>query len=81
MAQIEIKRSRADDKKAIPKPACPLAAGLFGYSIAEGQMRSFKPTEGYLRDLEQMPSFAPPSVNNFVSQYLSSNIGRTFSSS
>ena len=81
MAQIDIIDARQDNKKTLPSPKCPLAAGLFGYSIAEGQMRSFKPTEGYLRDIEQMPSFAPPSVTNFVAQYLSSKIGRTFSSS
>tara|TARA_R110000824_G_scaffold376241_1_gene567325 strand:- start:546 stop:791 length:246 start_codon:yes stop_codon:yes gene_type:complete len=81
MAQIEITQPRPDDLKIAPRRKCALAAGLFGYSISDGQMRSFKPTEGYLRDIEQMPSFAPPSVNNFVMQYLSSNIGRTKSSS
>ncbi len=54
-----------------------LAAGLFGYSIGDGQVRSFKPTEGYLRDIEQMPNFAPPSVSNFVAQYMASHMGKT----
>lgn len=81
MTQIEIMRrdsSYADD--ASPGRTV-LAAGLFGYSIGDGQMRSFKATEGYLRDIEQMPNFAPPSVSNFVAQYLASNIGKTRSSS
>jgi hypothetical protein len=65
----------APDRKAVP------AAGLFGFSIGDGQMHSFKATEGYLRDMEQMPHFAPPSVSNFVAQYLASNIGKTHSSS
>lgn len=81
MVQIDIPQSRRDDIKTASRGKCALAAGLFGYSISEGQIRSFKPTDGYLRDIEQMPSFAPPSVSNFVAQYLSSNIGRTRSSS
>ncbi|WP_339825662.1 hypothetical protein [uncultured Parasphingorhabdus sp.] len=81
MVETEIIRARRDDGDAAPVERCALAAGLFGYSISRGQMGSFKPTEGYLRDIEQMPSFAPPSVNNFVIQYLSSNVGRTRSSS
>ncbi|MGB5723280.1 MAG: hypothetical protein WBM39_02605 [Parasphingorhabdus sp.] len=70
-----------NETNAAPRNGNVLAAGLFGYSICDGQMRSFKPTEGYLRDIEQMPSFAPPSVNNFVAQYLASNIGKTKSAS
>ncbi len=65
----------ASDRKPVP------AAGLFGFSISEDRMHSFKETEGYLRDMEQMPHFAPPSVNNFVAHYLASNIGKTRSSS
>ncbi len=57
------------------KPA--LAAGLFGYSICDGQTRSFKATEGYLRDMEQMPNFAPPPIRTFVAQYLASYLGKT----
>ena len=57
-----------------------VAAGLFGYTILDGRMGSFKPVEGYLRDMEQMPHFAPPSPEKFVARYLSSNIGKTRSS-
>jgi hypothetical protein len=81
MAHAEITRPRRKDTNETPCGQSALAAGLFGYSICDGQMRSFKPTEGYLRDMEQMPSFAPPSVSNFVAQYLASNIGKTKSSS
>ena len=49
-----------------------LAAGLFGYTIIDGRMGSFKPMEGYLRDLEQMPHFAPPSPEKFTAQYRAS---------
>ncbi|WP_211051284.1 hypothetical protein [Parasphingorhabdus halotolerans] len=62
-------------------PACNIAAGIFGYCIREGVMTSFKPTIGYLRDIEQMPNFAPPDVDKFVALYIASNIGRTISSS
>lgn len=81
MAQTEYPDTRgsdtniASDRKTVP------AAGLFGYSIRDGNKRSFKETEGYLRNMEQMPHFAPPSVSNFVAQYLASNIGKTHSSS
>lgn len=77
MEQTVITRSRRDDKNASPCEKTALAAGLFGYSICDGQMRSFKETEGYLRDIEQMPNFAPPSVSNFVAHYLDSHIGKT----
>lgn len=66
------------------KPAKPCkapAAGLFGYSIFNDRLSAFKPTVGYLRDLEQMPHFGPPSIDSFVAQYLRSNLGTTKSSS
>ena len=81
MAHRELIRSPDSATDAARHEANVLAAGLFGYSICDGQMRSFKPTEGYLRDMEQMPSFPLPSVSSFVAQYLSSNIGKTRSSS
>ncbi len=81
MTQIEIDRPLREDTDTAPCAKCATAAGLFGYSISGAKMRSFKPTEGYLRDMEQMPSFNPPSVSNFVAQYLASNIGKTHSSS
>ncbi|AMO71477.1 hypothetical protein AZE99_06085 [Sphingorhabdus sp. M41] len=81
MEQTDITRPRRDDRKASPCEKTALAAGLFGYSIGEGQMQSFKPTEGYLRDMEQMPNFTPPRVSSFVAQYLASQIGTTRSSS
>jgi|GEM_PF-863106 len=73
--------TRTHYSNVAPRRKTVLAAGLFGYSIGDGQMRSFKESEGYLRDIEQMPNFAPPSVSNFVAHYLASNIGKTHSSS
>lgn len=81
MVQTDIPPPRSLDRDPQPRKKTALAAGLFGYSIINGEMRSFKPTEGYLRDIEQMPGFAPPSSRNFVSQYLASNLGKTHSSS
>lgn len=81
MAEIDIIRARRDETNAAPQGQSAPAAGIFGYSICNGQMRSFKPTEGYLRDIEQMPTFAPPSSSSFVAQYVTSNIGKTVSSS
>ena len=81
MAQTVYPRPRGDDADiAVDRKTVP-AAGLFGYSIRDGNICSFKETEGYLRDIEQMPNFTPPSVSSFVAQYLASNIGRTHSSS
>ncbi|MEP2989126.1 MAG: hypothetical protein ABJN65_15545 [Parasphingorhabdus sp.] len=57
------------------------AAGLFGYSIINGKMQAYKPMSGYIRDIEQMPNFAPPSAEVFAAQYVASTIGRTRSSS
>jgi hypothetical protein len=81
MTPTEITRSRSHHANVAPRSNRVLAAGLFGYSISDGQMRSFKETEGYLRDIEQMPNFAPPSVSSFVAQYLASHIGKTHSAS
>lgn len=81
MTQTVIATPESNQREATPPRKTVLAAGLFGYSIADGQMQSFKETEGYLRDIEQMPNFTPPSVSSFVAQYLASNIGRTHSSS
>ncbi len=64
----------------ITMPPAP-AAGLFGYSIINGKMQAYKPMSGYIRDIEQMPNFAPPSAEVFAAQYVASNIGRTRSSS
>ncbi|WP_108809858.1 hypothetical protein [Sphingorhabdus sp. Alg231-15] len=57
------------------------AAGLFGYSIAEGKIRSIIPLPGYVRELEQLPNFAAPSIDRFMAQYVRSTIGVTKSSS
>lgn len=64
-------------KGTIPAPA----VGLFGYSIVHGELHSSKPLTGYIRDIEQMPNFAPPSMEVFVAQYIASNIGKKASSS
>jgi hypothetical protein len=62
-------------------PSKVTAAGLFGYSIGEGKIRSFIPLPGYVRDLEQLPNFSPPSIDRFMAQYVRSTIGLTKSSS
>lgn len=77
--QTEFVRPPIDDTNGTAPCQNTPAAGLFGYSICDGQLKSFKPTEGYLRDMEQMPNFAPPSVSSFVALYLASNIGKTHS--
>ena len=81
MAETLSTRPRGNTPDIAPEGKTVPAAGLFGFSISDGRMHSFKETEGYLRDLEQMPHFAPPSVNSFVAHYLASNIGKTHSSS
>ncbi|MBF6602349.1 MAG: hypothetical protein ITG03_05205 [Sphingorhabdus sp.] len=58
-----------------------IAAGLFGYSIRYGRIQSFAPMTDYIRELEQLPNFTPPSIERFVAQYVKSNIGITRSSS
>ncbi|SIO01637.1 hypothetical protein SAMN02745824_2644 [Parasphingorhabdus marina DSM 22363] len=63
------------------KSTSACAAGLFGYSIANGERCAFKSFDGYLREMEQLPNFSPPPVNRFVAHYVSSAIGKTFSSS
>lgn len=57
------------------------AMGLFGYSIANGELCCYSPMTGYIREIEQMPNFAPPSVEYFVARYIASNIRNTRSSS
>jgi len=52
-----------------------LAAGLFGYSLND-EKGIFKPVAGYVREIEQMPNFSPPSIELFVAQYIASNIAR-----
>ncbi len=81
MTETEFARPPGDNTDVAPDRKTVPAAGLFGFSIRDGQMHSFKETEGYLRDIEQMPHFSPPSVSNFVAHYLASNIGKTHSSS
>ncbi len=61
------------------KPAS--AAGLFGYSISNGERCEYKSSAGYLQEIEQLPNFSPPPVNRFVAHYVSSAIGRIISSS
>ncbi len=57
------------------------AAGLFGYSIADGKIRSVIPLPSYVRELEQLPNFPAPSIDRFMAQYVRSTIGVTKSSS
>ncbi|MFK7842080.1 MAG: hypothetical protein AB8B54_07435 [Sphingorhabdus sp.] len=81
MVQTEIKPSQRLGKNTRPHKGKVIASGLFGYSIDDRNIQAFKPTEGYLRDMEQMPHFSPPSASRFAAQYLASNIGKTRSSS
>lgn len=53
------------------------AAGVFGFSIADGETHSFAPIDDYVRNLEQMPNFRSPSPEYFIRHYLSSNMGLT----
>jgi hypothetical protein len=50
-----------------------LAAGLFGRTALSERIRAFKPTNGYIRQLEQMPNFAFPTIEKFMRNYLQSN--------
>ena len=79
MAQAMTLDPLAEDRSIGITPAP--AAGLFGYSIINGKLQAFKPMSGYIRDIEQMPNFAPPSAEVFVAQYIASNLGKTRSSS
>ena len=81
MTEIQFPHRHGHATDIAPNGKTVPAAGLFGFAIHAGQLHSFKATEGYLRDMEQMPHFAPPSVSNFVAHYLASNIGKTHSSS
>lgn len=49
-----------------------LAAGLFGREPLVRRIGRFRPAQGYVRDLEQMPNFAIPSVEQFVKNYVQS---------
>lgn len=50
-----------------------LAAGLFGRTALSERIRTFKPTNGYIRQIEQMPNFAFPTIEKFMHNYLQSN--------
>ncbi|MEO9469047.1 hypothetical protein [Parasphingorhabdus sp.] len=50
-----------------------LAAGLFGRAALSRRIRAFNPTNGYIRELEQMPNFAFPTIEKFMRNYLQSN--------
>ncbi|SIO01666.1 hypothetical protein SAMN02745824_2645 [Parasphingorhabdus marina DSM 22363] len=49
-----------------------LAAGLFGRDALVRRIHGFHPVNGYIRDLEQMPNFTLPSVEQFVKNYMQS---------
>ncbi len=81
MAQaMTLDRPQKDLSAAIGPTPAP-AAGLFGYSIIHGELQGSKSMAGYIRDIEQMPNFAPPSIEAFVARYIASNIGKSISSS
>lgn len=81
MAQVEPLERTKIRRHAGADPGKPVAAGLFGYSIRDGATPCFVPLPGYVRDLEQLPNFALPSIDRFMAQYIISNIGVTRSSS
>ncbi len=81
MAQAEPLERTKTRFQAGAAPDKPVAAGLFGYSIRDGATPRFIPLPGYVRDLEQLPNFALPSIDRFMAQYVISNIGVTRSSS
>lgn len=49
-----------------------LAAGLFGREPLVRRTPRPRPKHGYIRDLEQMPNFAIPAVEQFVRNYVQS---------
>lgn len=49
-----------------------LAAGLFGREALVRRIRNFRPVHGYIRDLEQIPNFAFPTVEQFMRNYVQS---------
>ena len=51
MTETEFARPPGDNTDVAPDRKTVPAAGLFGFSIRDGQMHSFKETEGYLRDM------------------------------
>lgn len=51
------------------------AAGLFGYSISDGNVRSLSSVGNYIRDIEQMPNFTPPIIELFTAQFIKNNMG------
>ncbi|WP_109356814.1 hypothetical protein [Sphingorhabdus sp. EL138] len=81
MAQAEILKPDRNKPAEETDPCDPVASGLFGYSISDGMVRSTVPLPEYVRDLEQLPNFAPPSKDQFLEQYVESNIGVNESSS
>lgn len=80
-ASPKAKKAEAHPAPTPAKPCKVIAAGLFGHSIRYGKVQSFAPISNYIRDLEQLPNFSPPSIERFVEQYVQSNIGITKSSS
>lgn len=81
MAQAEILKPNEIRFSSEPRRCKTIAAGLFGYSISDGKVQHFMPMPGYVRDLEQLPNFSPPSIDLFLAQYIRSNLGVTKSSS
>lgn len=81
MAQAEILKPNEIRFSSKPRRCKTIAAGLFGYSISDGKVKHFMPMPGYVRDLEQLPNFSPPSIDLFLAQYIRSNLGVTKSSS
>lgn len=76
MAQaMTLDRSNQDEAVEIDPTPAP-AVGLFGYSIVNGEHQTFRPMAGYIRELEQMPNFSPPTVNAFTASYVASHIGK-----
>lgn len=49
-----------------------IAAGLFGSTADQEKKSVFQPTVGYIREIEQMPNFTMPSVEQYTKQYIQS---------
>lgn len=84
MAQANIPATFRHKRPQFNEDVCALkstlASGIFGYTDDDtGSV--FVPKAGYIREIEQMPNFAPPSLERFSELYVQSNLGKTFSSS
>lgn len=62
-------RKTATMRTAVGAPAI----GIFGFSIGSSRVHTFKPITNYIREMEQMPNFSPPSIEKFVGNYMTAH--------